>query len=88
MSLAGSVATWQWKLHEVTDDVPADTRVARAVAIARHPFLAGGKFDRELANSINEARLAGPIDQVVGYTTVALHRSTPADHGVPPAAGG
>jgi len=79
----GAVAAWAWRLRDVTDTVAADDRVARAVARVREPFLARGSFDGRLVNAINGAHLAGPIDQVVGYTTVALHRANPADHEVP-----
>jgi S-sulfosulfanyl-L-cysteine sulfohydrolase len=79
----GSVSAWRWRLHDVTDTITPDARLARAVAAVRRPFVAGPTFDRRLVNPINEARLAGPIDQVVGYTTVALHRSNPADHSLP-----
>ena len=79
----GRVASRRWRLHEITDRVPEDPRVARAVAAARRPFLAGGAFDRQLRNPINDAPLSAPIDQVVGYTTVPLHRANPATHGLP-----
>jgi S-sulfosulfanyl-L-cysteine sulfohydrolase len=79
----GRVAGWQWRLHEVTDSVPEDPRVARAITLARRPFLAGAAFNRNLRNPLNDALLVAPIDQVVGYTTVALHRANPADQPVP-----
>jgi hypothetical protein len=79
----GAVASWTWRLRDVTDAVDADDRVARAVARVREPFLQRASFDGRLVNAINGAHLAGPIDQVVGYTTVALHRANPADRAVP-----
>jgi sulfur-oxidizing protein SoxB len=79
----GAVAAWTWRLRDITDTVAADDRVTRAVARVREPFLARAGFDSRLINSINGAHLAGPIDQVVGYTTVALHRANPADREVP-----
>jgi 2',3'-cyclic-nucleotide 2'-phosphodiesterase (5'-nucleotidase family) len=79
----GRVTRWNWRLHEVADDVPEEPKVARAVAAARRPFVAGPAFDSRLVNPINGAPLAAPIDQVVGYTTVALHRANPANHDVP-----
>jgi S-sulfosulfanyl-L-cysteine sulfohydrolase len=79
----GKVAKWAWRLHEVTDTVAEDPRVARAVASARRAFLAGPAFDRSLVNPINDASIAGPIDQVLGYTRIALHRANPAGDALP-----
>jgi S-sulfosulfanyl-L-cysteine sulfohydrolase len=79
----GVVARWRWRLHDVTDSVPENPRAARAVATARRRFRAGSAFDPTLTNPLNDARLAGPIDQVVGHTTVDLHRSNPSDRAVP-----
>jgi 2',3'-cyclic-nucleotide 2'-phosphodiesterase (5'-nucleotidase family) len=79
----GTVASWAWRLHAVSDTVPEEPAVARAVAAVRRPFLAGAAFDRGLVNPINDAALAGPIDEVLGYTKVALHRANAADQAVP-----
>jgi 2',3'-cyclic-nucleotide 2'-phosphodiesterase (5'-nucleotidase family) len=79
----GRVAGWQWRLHEITDSLPEDTRVARAVAAARQSFLAGAAFNPNLRNPLNGALLVAPIDQVVGYTAVPLHRANPADQAMP-----
>jgi 2',3'-cyclic-nucleotide 2'-phosphodiesterase (5'-nucleotidase family) len=78
----GAMTDWQWRLHTVTDSIPPHAEVARRVASARRPFLAKS-FDRRLRNPINGTSLAGPIDEVVGYTRVALHRANSADHGLP-----
>lgn len=78
----GRVASWDWRLHDVTDRVPEDPRVAGVIDAVRRPFLAHAGPAR-LVNPINETVLAGPIDQVVGYTTVALHRANPASHPTP-----
>jgi len=78
----GAVAHWSWRLHEVTDTIPDDPAVARAVSRARAPFISR-TFERNRINPINGARLRAPIDQVVGYTRVALHRANPSDESVP-----
>lgn len=78
----GHVAKWTWVLHEVTDVIPENARVAEAVTRARRPFLEAS-FDKDLVNPINGARLAGPIDATVGYTKIALHRANPAEHDTP-----
>jgi 2',3'-cyclic-nucleotide 2'-phosphodiesterase (5'-nucleotidase family) len=79
----GAVAEWAWRLHEVTDTVPEHRGVARAVAAVRRPFVAGAAFDPSRVNPINGAPLRGPIDDIVGHTTVALHRSNAASRPVP-----
>jgi len=79
----GTVSSWTWRLHPVSDTVPEDPTVARAVAAVRRPFLTGPAFDRGLVNPINDIGLAGPIDQVLGYTKAALHRANAADQAVP-----
>jgi len=79
----GVVAGWKWRLHEVTDSLPEQPQVARIVAAARRPFVTGKAFDRRLENPINGTRLGGPIDEVVGYTRAALHRSNPAGDSMP-----
>ena len=81
---SGKVSRWDWTLHEITDVTPEDPRVARAISTIRRPFMSSGwRADRAPVNPINDVRLAGPIDQIVGYTTVALQRSTPATAPVP-----
>jgi hypothetical protein len=79
----GRVAGWRWRLHEITDSVPEDRRVSRAVAAARRPLLSGENFDARLRNPMNDTPLTHPIDQVVGYSSIALHRANHADHEVP-----
>jgi sulfur-oxidizing protein SoxB len=78
----GAMKSWAWRLHEVTDAVVPDADVAKRIAAARRPLLRA-TFDRRLENPINGASIAGPIDQVVGYTRVALHRANAADHALP-----
>jgi sulfur-oxidizing protein SoxB len=78
----GAMTDWQWRQHDVTDSIPPHAEVARRVASARRPLLAKS-VARHLENPINGARLAGPIDEVIGYTRLALHRANPTDHKLP-----
>ena len=80
---AGKVSSTKWRLHEITDSIPEDERVARAVGAARAPFVGGRSFATRTVNPINDASLGGPIDQVVGYTSVALHRANPSSDAMP-----
>jgi 2',3'-cyclic-nucleotide 2'-phosphodiesterase (5'-nucleotidase family) len=80
----GKVARWTWTQHEITDAIPEDPRVARAIASIRKPYLSSGwRSQPGPINPINDVPLVGPIDQVLGYTKVALHRSLPATAPVP-----
>ena len=80
----GKLASWNWALHEISDTIPDDPKTARVVEAIRKPLLANGwRAGRAPVNPINDVPLAGPIDQVVGYTTVALHRSLPATATLP-----
>ena len=78
----GAMAGWRWALHAITDSIPPHPDVAKRIAAARRPLLSAS-FDSTLTNPINGLALVGPIDQVVGYTRVALHRANPAGHTVP-----
>lgn len=70
----GGVAEWHYTLHRVDDSVEADPTVAALIEEVRLPFLAGQDF-RPHTNPINGTVLTRPIDDVVGHTDVALHRS-------------
>ena len=70
----GRMVDWKWKAINVTEDVKADKRVARQVAEIRKTFVAGPHFTQHV-NPFNGSLLKRPIDEVVGYTAKALHRS-------------
>lgn len=70
----GGLADWSYTLHRVDDSLEPDPEVAALVAEVRRPFLAGPGFHRH-TNPINGTVLARPIDEVVGHTDIALHRS-------------
>ncbi|MHA6513328.1 bifunctional metallophosphatase/5'-nucleotidase [Tessaracoccus sp. Z1128] len=74
----GGVAAWSYTLHTVDEALEPDPVVAALVEDARRPFLAGPHF-RPHVNPINHSVLSRPIDEVVGHTDVALHRSDFAD---------
>lgn len=79
----GAVVKWHYTLHRVDDSIEPDPAVAALVEEVRRPFLAGPDF-RPHKNPINGTVLSRPIDDIVGHTDVALHRSDFA-HGERPA---
>lgn len=74
---AGRIADWSYRLHAVDDSVPEDPAMAAAIREVREPFVAGPGFLPH-TDPMSGARLKRPIDQVVGRTTIALHRSEPS----------
>lgn len=78
----GKVAQWKWKGYDITDKIKADGKIAALVKKARETFVAGNKFTPHV-NPFNGSNLKRPIDTVVGYTKVGLHRSNFARDAMP-----
>jgi S-sulfosulfanyl-L-cysteine sulfohydrolase len=70
----GKVVAHTHTAHTISPAVPQDPAIAAAVAAVRKSFLAGPDFKKH-TNPFNGAELARPIDTVVGFTQVPLHRS-------------
>jgi 2',3'-cyclic-nucleotide 2'-phosphodiesterase (5'-nucleotidase family) len=64
---------WKWTAHTINDKIKADAKIAQMVAKVRAPFVKGTFVAQ--TNPFNGSKLAGPIDEVVGKTKVALHRT-------------
>jgi 2',3'-cyclic-nucleotide 2'-phosphodiesterase (5'-nucleotidase family) len=79
----GRVRHWAWTSHAVTDSIAEHPAVAARVTAVRAAFLAGPRLDVTLRNPVTGAALGAPIDEVVGYTAVPLHRSNPATAALP-----
>ena len=74
--------SWKWTPHIITDAIPEDPVVARKVAGVRAPFLTGSFVQgQQVTIGGNTTTLLRPVDSVVGYTTVPLHRSNFTDSG-------
>jgi 2',3'-cyclic-nucleotide 2'-phosphodiesterase (5'-nucleotidase family) len=69
----GRLESWRWTAHIISDSIPEDSGIAEAVKQARKAFVNGPDFV-EHVNPFNGARLARPIDTVVGNTKIALNR--------------
>jgi sulfur-oxidizing protein SoxB len=74
--------TWKWTPHIITDDIPDNPAVASKVAEVRAPFLTGSFVPgQQVTIGGNTSTLLRPVDAVVGYTAVPLHRSNFAGSG-------
>lgn len=80
--VARKVASWEWKQHRIDSSIAADKTVAAKVAAVRAPFVTGPHFVQAV-NPINGTRLQRPIDSVVGYTAIGLHRSNFSHEAMP-----
>lgn len=80
----GKIAQWEWKGHDITDKIKADGKIEALVRKARESFVTGPQFTAH-TNPLNAAKLKRPIDTVVGYTKVGLHRSNFAREAMPAA---
>jgi S-sulfosulfanyl-L-cysteine sulfohydrolase len=78
----GRLESWRWTAHTISGNIPEDPRIAQAVKQARKPFVSGPDFVQHV-NPFNGARLARPIDTVVGYTKVALDRHSSSGSDMP-----
>jgi len=79
------ISNWAWKPHFInTRDHQADPVIQAMVKKARYPFIKGPGFVPHV-NPINAALLRTPIDTIIGYTKVPLHRSNFSDAPTEPA---
>lgn len=75
------VKGWKWTAHTINDKIKADDKVAKMVAKVRAPFVKGSFVAQ--TNPFNGSKLAGPIDEVVGNTKVALNRTNFSGENMP-----
>lgn len=71
---SGKVVSHTHTSHTISPAVAENPAIAAAVTQARKSFLTGPDFKRHI-NPFNGTALARPIDTVVGFTQVPLHRS-------------
>ncbi|MCG6861970.1 MAG: 5'-nucleotidase C-terminal domain-containing protein [Chromatiaceae bacterium] len=75
----GKVVDHQWTMHRVGPDYQEpDPDVTARIEQARRTFVQGPDF-RTHVNPISGAVLRAPIDTVIGFTEVPLHRSNFSD---------
>ncbi|MGZ5029268.1 MAG: bifunctional metallophosphatase/5'-nucleotidase [Methylobacter sp.] len=71
-----SKLAWEWTPHIITDAIEEDAVVARKVAEVRSSFVSGTfAAGQTVTIGGNTSTLLRPVDTVVGYTAVPLHRS-------------
>ncbi|MFZ0788273.1 MAG: 5'-nucleotidase C-terminal domain-containing protein [Chromatiaceae bacterium] len=78
----GQLKDWKWKSHVIDSTITEDPVIAAKVAEIRATFVSGPDFI-EHVNPFHGGTLATPIDTVVGYTKVGLHRSNFSDEDLP-----
>lgn len=72
----GKITEWEFKQHVVTDDLREDRTIAAKVAAVRKPFVTGTFVPGQTVTvGGNTTMLMRPVDEVVAYTNVGLHRS-------------
>jgi 2',3'-cyclic-nucleotide 2'-phosphodiesterase (5'-nucleotidase family) len=78
----GKLKDWKWKSHVIDSRIKEDRHIAGLVAKVRGPFVSGPAFTDHV-NPFHGGTLATPIDTVVGYTQVGLHRSNFSGEALP-----
>lgn len=80
----GKITSWEFKQHVVTDDFKEDKTIAAKVAEVRKPFVTGTFVPGQTVTvGGNTTMLMRPVDEVVAYTNVGLHRSNFVDEDMP-----
>ena len=72
----GKLASWEWTPHIVTDDIIPDWKVALKIWKVRAPFITGSFVPgQQVTVGGNTTTLMRPVNEVIAYTQVPLHRS-------------
>jgi S-sulfosulfanyl-L-cysteine sulfohydrolase len=74
--LSGKIASWTFKQRVVTDNITPDLGIAAAIFKARAPFVKRSFVPGQTVTvGGNTTMLMRPVDEVIAYTKVGLHRS-------------
>jgi sulfur-oxidizing protein SoxB len=80
----GVIDDWKFKQHIINDSVPEDPAVAAKVAQVRAPYVSGTFVPGQTVSvGGNTTELLRPVDEVIAYTEVDLHRSNFVDEDLP-----
>jgi 2',3'-cyclic-nucleotide 2'-phosphodiesterase (5'-nucleotidase family) len=72
----GKLDHWEWKPHIITDRIREDRTIAAKVAQVRKPYLAGDFIaGQQVTIGGNTTTLVRPVDEVIAYSNIDLHRS-------------
>ena len=82
--LNGKMTGWEWDSHTITDRLSANKTIATKVATARKPYLTGNFVSgQQITVGGNTSTLMRPVDEIVAYTNIDLHRSNFVDEDMP-----
>lgn len=74
----------RWVAHTITDQISENSVVAAKVKAVRAPFVAATWNPAAIqANIYSGRKPSGPIDEIIGFTAVNLHRSNFSGEGMP-----
>jgi len=80
----GKLVEWEWYAKIITEDIVEDPKVAAKIALVRAPFVSGTFVPgQQVTIGGNTTTLLRPVDEVLAYTQVALHRSNFMDEAMP-----
>ncbi len=72
----GKVSEWEWTPHVITSDISEDKTIKAKVATVRKPFLKGSFVTgQQVTVGGNTTTLLRPVDEIVAYSQIDLHRS-------------
>jgi len=73
---SGGITKFEWHQHIITDQIAEDKTVAAKVAAVRKPYLkASFVAGQKVSVGGNATTLLRPVDEIIAYTQIPLHRS-------------
>lgn len=80
----GKITSWEFKQNGVSDDIAEDKTIAAKVVAARKRFVTGSFVPGQTVTiGGNTTQLMRPVDEIIAYTNVGLHRSNFVDEDMP-----
>lgn len=80
----GKLHEWDWKPHVITSYIKEDKTIKAKVDAVRKPFLARTFVPgQQVVVGGNTTTLLRPVDEIIAYTQVDLHRSNFMDEDMP-----
>lgn len=80
----GVLSEFQWKAHIITDRIKENEAIAAKVAAVRKPYLSGTFVPGQTVTvGGNTTTLLRPVDEIIAYTQVDLHRSNFVNEDMP-----
>ncbi|QXP82929.1 bifunctional UDP-sugar hydrolase/5'-nucleotidase [Methylococcus sp. Mc7] len=80
----GKIADWKWTPHIISAAIKEDKGIVAKVTEVRKPFLKGSFVPgQSVTVGGNTSTLLHPVDEVIAYSQVSLHRSNFVDEDMP-----